>query len=126
MTGGKSSVTQYLNPNSDYNSPVPTKNGYLSISEPLMVKQQYWKEMPPETEFDKLPEWSNDFKKNVRSKTCYTCNNLASQMLCIDVDGIMIIEKYCESCKKEGKHIKENNELMKNFDNLFIKAEPKP
>jgi hypothetical protein len=39
------------------------------------------------------------------------------------MDGITFIEKYCDNCIEENRHLKENK-VMDNFDNLFIKAEP--
>ncbi len=58
----------------------------------------------------------------MRSRTCTTCPNPATQIFCSDVDGATFTEKYCNVCIKENKHIKQN-EVMENFDNLFIRAE---
>jgi len=33
------------------------------------------------------------------------------------------MERYCQACIEANKHLKDND-LMDNFDNLFIKAEP--
>jgi ribosomal protein S27AE len=57
-----------------------------------------------------------------KNRFCTTCGNLASQMALYRYDGATRMERYCQSCIDSNKHLKEN-ELMDNFDNLFIKAE---
>jgi hypothetical protein len=39
-----------------------------------------------------------------KSKFCVTCGNVATQEALFNVDGAMLIEKYCDACaKKEVK-----------------------
>jgi len=57
------------------------------------------------------------------NRFCTTCANLASQIAMYDCDGATRLERYCQACIDANKHLKEND-LMDNFDNLFIKAEP--
>lgn len=57
------------------------------------------------------------------NKFCTTCGNLASQIAMYACDGATRMERYCQVCIDANKHLKEN-ELMDNFDNLFIRAEP--
>jgi hypothetical protein len=96
----------------------------MTANDPVVAKRQYWKEIPPDTEFEKLPTWSSDYRQALRSRKCITCNNAATWMLYNDIGGATFTEKYCDNCRKEGKHIQENNELMRNFDKLFLKAKP--
>jgi hypothetical protein len=57
------------------------------------------------------------------NRFCTTCANLASQIAMYDCDGATRLERYCQACIDANKHLKEND-LMDNFGNLFIKAEP--
>jgi hypothetical protein len=57
------------------------------------------------------------------NRFCTTCANLASQIAMYDCQGATRLERYCQACIDANKHLKEND-LMDNFDNLFIKAEP--
>ena len=39
-----------------------------------------------------------------KSKFCVSCGSIATQEALFNVDGAMLIEKYCDSCaKKEAK-----------------------
>jgi hypothetical protein len=39
-----------------------------------------------------------------KAKFCISCGNMATQEALFNVDGAMLIEKYCDSCaKKEAK-----------------------
>jgi hypothetical protein len=58
-----------------------------------------------------------------KNRFCTTCPNLASQMALYDYDGATRQERYCQKCIDANRHLKDND-LMDNFDNLFIKAEP--
>ena len=57
------------------------------------------------------------------NRFCTTCPNLASQIAMFDCDGATRLERYCQACIDANKHLKDN-ELMDNFDDLFIRAEP--
>lgn len=59
-----------------------------------------------------------------RNRFCSTCANLASQIAMFDYDGATRLERYCDDCIKSEKHLKPN-ELMANFHNLFVRAEPR-
>jgi hypothetical protein len=37
-----------------------------------------------------------------KSKFCVNSGNIATQEALFDVDGAMLIEKYCDSCAKKG------------------------
>jgi hypothetical protein len=37
-----------------------------------------------------------------KSKFCVNCGNIATQEALFNVDGAMLIEKYCDSCVKKG------------------------
>ena len=58
-----------------------------------------------------------------RNRFCTTCGKLAEQIAMYDCQGATRLERYCQSCIDANRHLKDN-ELMDNFDNLFIKAEP--
>jgi hypothetical protein len=36
-----------------------------------------------------------------KSKFCVNCGNIATQEALFNVDGAMLIEKYCDSCAKK-------------------------
>jgi hypothetical protein len=41
---------------------------------------------------------------NGKSKFCVNCGNMATQEALFDVDGAMLIEKYCDTCaEREAK-----------------------
>ncbi len=58
------------------------------------------------------------------NRFCTTCGNLASQIALFDCDGATRLERYCQACIDANKHLAPS-ELMANFDNLFIRAEPR-
>ena len=58
-----------------------------------------------------------------RFRFCTTCANLASQIAIYDCDEATRLERYCQACIDANRNLNDN-ELMDNFDNLFIKAEP--
>jgi len=58
------------------------------------------------------------------NRFCTTCPNLASQIAMFDCDGATRLERYCQACIDASKHLADN-ELMANFDNLFIRADPR-
>jgi hypothetical protein len=37
-----------------------------------------------------------------KSKFCVNCRNIATQEALFNVDGAMLIEKYCDSCAQKG------------------------
>lgn len=96
----------------------------LSANDPVIVKRQYLKPVPPDPEFENMTKGTGDYQSKVRQRKCVTCSNPATQMLCSDLDGIILTERYCDNCIKENKHIPEKNELMSNFDSLFTRAPP--
>ena len=59
-----------------------------------------------------------------KNRFCTTCGNLATQMALYECGGgATRMERYCQACIDANKYLKDND-LMDNFDNLFIKAEP--
>jgi hypothetical protein len=58
-----------------------------------------------------------------KNRFCTTCGSLASQMALYDCGGATRQERYCQACIDANKHLKDND-LMANFNNLFIKAKP--
>ena len=59
-----------------------------------------------------------------KNRFCITCGNLASQMALYSCQGVTIHERYCQPCIDANKHLITDNELLANYDNLVIKAEP--
>jgi len=95
----------------------------MTPNDKITVKRRYFKPIPEDKEFGKVRVGTSKYNTMMRSKKCITCPNIATQMFCCDVDGAIFTEKYCDTCIKENKHIKQN-EVMANFDDLFIRKEP--
>lgn len=66
---------------------------------------------------------SEDSRRCKSKLYCTTCGNVATQIATFQVENAKQLERYCQPCIDANKHLKDND-LMDNFDNLFIKAEP--
>lgn len=95
----------------------------MNSDDRIIVKRRYLEPIPEDKEFGKVRVGTSKYNTMMRSRKCITCPNIATQLLCCDVDGATFTERYCDNCIKENKHTKEN-EVMTNFDNLFIRKEP--
>jgi hypothetical protein len=80
-----------------------TSSGYMTAKDPVIVKRRYLKPMPPDPEFENMSKTTAHYKHKLMGKRCITCNNIATQLLCHDVDGATFIEKYCEACASKIK-----------------------
>jgi hypothetical protein len=81
-----------------------TSSGFMTSKDPIVVKRKYLKPIPPDPEFEQEKaklnkyKWTARYNTILRGRKCITCNNMATQLLCSDMDGITFIEKYCDAC----------------------------
>ena len=99
--------------------------GFRQLGPDTIVGAKYIKRN--EGSFERKREYLHSYKKakaiETANRFCTTCANLASQIALYDCDGATRLERYCQTCIDANRHLKEND-LMENFDNLFVKAEP--
>jgi hypothetical protein len=98
-------------------------NRLITADKKIIVIRRYLKPIPVDPVFESMRKTTNRYRTLQRSKMCITCPNIATQWLYSDVDGATFTERYCDDCIKQEKHLGKS-ELMDNFDNLFIRAEP--
>ena len=58
----------------------------------------YVKPIPPDLEILAIDKKSQEYKIREKRLQCRTCFDIATQMLCFDLDGCKVIERYCDSC----------------------------
>jgi hypothetical protein len=75
----------------------------MTANDPIVVKRRYVKPIPHDPSFKQMKKGTNDYKNKVRQRKCLMCDNVATQMLCSDMDGITFIEKYCDACASKIK-----------------------
>jgi hypothetical protein len=101
--------------------------GFRQLGPDTIVGAKYIKRNEGGGSFERKRAELQSYKKakaiETANRFCTTCANLASQIAMYDCDGATRLERYCQTCIDANKHLKEND-LMDNFDNLFIKAEP--
>lgn len=101
--------------------------GFRQLGPDTIVGAKYIKRNESGGSFERKREYLHSYKKakaiETANRFCTTCANLASQIAMYDCDGATRLERYCQACIDANKHLKEND-LMDNFDDLFIKADP--
>jgi hypothetical protein len=83
----------------------------MTANDHIVVKRRYLKPIPPDPEFEQEKaklnkykyKWTARYNTMLRGKKCITCNNMATQLLCSDMDGATFIEKYCDICASKLK-----------------------
>jgi hypothetical protein len=73
------------------------------IEEQQQQKKGYLKPIPPDESLERMNKNSLVYRKRKRQLECSACFNQATQMMCYDVDGATVIERYCDSCIAAGK-----------------------
>lgn len=58
----------------------------------------YMKSIPPNPELDKPDKKSMAYKYQLKKLQSITCFNQATQMMCYELEGCMLIERYCDTC----------------------------
>jgi hypothetical protein len=85
---------------------MPSSSGLMTPNDPVVIKSSYLKPIEPDPELQK-ESVNTKYAILMRSRKCTTCNNLATQMACYDVDGAILTRKYCDDCIKQNKHVEE-------------------
>ena len=65
---------------------------------PITVRRRYVKPIPPDESIEKMNKKTQKFRTREKSRMCILCFNAATQMMCYDVDGATLIERYCDTC----------------------------
>jgi hypothetical protein len=53
--------------------------------------------IPPDPDLDKMDKKTAAYRYKLHKLSCILCTNIATQMICFDVDGAMI-RRYCDAC----------------------------
>jgi len=61
-------------------------------------RQGYLKPILPDPDIEKMDKKSAGYRYRQRRLSCITCFNTATQMMCYDIEGATIIERYCDNC----------------------------
>jgi hypothetical protein len=68
------------------------------LTEEIIKKTGYLKPIPPDPALDKMDKKSSAYRYKLRRLSCIMCYNIATQMMCYDVNGAIVIERYCDDC----------------------------
>lgn len=80
-------------------------SGFMRIDEPVVIIRRYVRPFVPGPEYEKLKSEKSlqAYRAILRKVQCITCVNVATQQLCLDCDGAIKVEKYCDNCIKNQK-----------------------
>ena len=56
------------------------------------------KPIPSDPEMEKMDKNTAAYKYKLKRLQCITCAEQATQMMCYDVDGAVLVERYCDAC----------------------------
>jgi hypothetical protein len=56
------------------------------------------KPIPADPELEKMDKNSMAYKYKQRRLSYITCFETATQMICYDIEGATVIERYCDNC----------------------------
>jgi hypothetical protein len=58
----------------------------------------YLKPIPRDPALDKMDKKTAAYRYKLHKLSCILCTNTATQMMCFDVDGSTVIQRYCDAC----------------------------
>jgi hypothetical protein len=58
------------------------------------------KPIPPDPILERKDKKSAAYANEIKKLQCKICFNIATQMACFDMDGAILIERYCDNCIK--------------------------
>ncbi len=68
------------------------------MTEGVVWGKGYLKPILRDPTLEKMNKKSIAYRYKLRRLACIMCTNIATQMMCYDMDGAIVVRRYCDAC----------------------------